>query len=81
MDDRATLAAQLQTVQAERRDARQQRYVRSKLDRFRAELMALSAEGASTRDLAFWLAKYKRLKAHPTTIGKRLSLWRQQGAC
>ena len=52
---------------------REQRYSRSRLNCYRAELIVLDDEGASLRDLAAWLRQYKRVKEHPTTIARRLA--------
>ncbi len=47
---------------------RQGRRYRSKLERYRAELVDLYHAGATFPDLAFWLKSEKRLKTHPTSI-------------
>ncbi|MEM7504970.1 MAG: hypothetical protein AAF417_23305 [Pseudomonadota bacterium] len=70
------LHAQLRAVQAERAMTRKRRFTRSRLDRHRAELEALAAAGASWQDLAQWLRTYRRIKVHPTTVGRRLAVWR-----
>lgn len=69
------LARQLRAVRTLRTEARRQRFRRSRLDRYRAELAELAAQGASLADLAVWLRKFKRVKVHPTTIGRRLLSW------
>jgi hypothetical protein len=45
-----------------RRIARLQFRVRSRLDRYRADIEALAAAGASSYDIALWLRKIKRIK-------------------
>lgn len=69
---------QLAAIQARRQVARRAKFQRSKVDRFRVELEDMKKQGASLRDMAEWLASYKRIKAHPSTIGKRLKKWRKQ---
>jgi len=48
------------------------RRYRSKLEKYRAELVALYSVGASYPDLAFWLKSEKRLKVHPTSVMRYL---------
>jgi len=55
------------------RELRQvKRYRKSKLDRFRTEILALDAAGASTSDIALWLREHK-LKADASTVGRYLA--------
>ena len=70
-----TLLEQLETVRRQRATARRRRFTRSRLDKHRAELETLAAEGASCRDLALWLRQYKRIKVHPSTVWRRLTYW------
>ena len=72
------LMQQLDAVRKVRAEARKRRFHRSRLDRYRAELEQLAAAGASWRDLAQWLRTYKRVKVHPTTVGRALARWRTQ---
>jgi len=69
------LAHQLAAVRQLRDGAKHRRFRRSRLDRYRAELVELAARGASWRDLAVWLRRYRRVVVHPTTIGRRLASW------
>ena len=69
------LQNQLAQIQAQRKAARRKPYRRSRLERHRAELLALARAGASHRDLALWLREYKRVKVHPTTVGRALAKW------
>ena len=71
------LTQQLEAVRSQRAIARRQRFTRSRLDRHRAQIEALAEQGASWRDIAAWLRQYKRIKVHPTTVGRRLAHWRQ----
>jgi hypothetical protein len=74
------LAGQLAAVKASRAEARRQRWRGSRLDRYRAELVALVELGASWRDLAAWLRQYKRMRVNPATVGRRLRVWKQEAA-
>ena len=71
------LTQQLEAVRSQRATARRQRFTRSRLDRHRAQIETLAEQGASWRDIAAWLRQYKRIKVHPTTVGRRLAHWRQ----
>ena len=71
------LMNQLDQVHAERRLARRKRRIRSRLDRYRAELEELASAGASSYDLALWLRQFKRTKVHPTTVWRALARWRR----
>ena len=70
------LQAQLQAVRAARIEARRQRYRRSRLDRFRAEIETLANAGASHRDIQLWLRQFKRTKVDARTVGRALARWR-----
>ena len=67
-----TLSAKLDTVRARRHLARRRRYRRSKLDRYRAELVSLHRMGASYRDMAAYLRLEHRKLVDPTTIRRYL---------
>lgn len=55
------------------RELRQiKRYRKSKLDRFRGEILALAKAGASTADIALWLREHK-LRADATTVSRYLA--------
>ena len=66
------LAAKLEAVRERRRLARRPRYRRSKLDRYRAELVALHRMGVSYRDLAVYLRHEHRKRVDPTTVRRYL---------
>jgi hypothetical protein len=70
------LKGQLEQVRSIRRTARRETLVRSRLDRYRAEIEALAAAGASSYDIALWLRKFKRIRVHPTTVWRALKRWR-----
>jgi hypothetical protein len=71
------LKAQLAAVRTLRRSARRQSRARSRLDRYRADIEALAASGASSYDIALWLRQYKRTKVHPSTVWRALTRWRK----
>ena len=66
------MSAKLDAVRARRRLARRRRYRRSKLDRYRAELVSLHRMGASYRDMAAYLRLEHRKLVAPTTIRRYL---------
>ncbi|PJG59205.1 hypothetical protein [Aeromonas cavernicola] len=51
---------------------RQQRYVRSRLDRYRAELLALAEAGATTAELQRWLRE-RRVRVVHSTVSRWLT--------
>ena len=65
-------ASTLQAIRIHRSDARKERYKRSKLRRYRNELVALHRMGANYQELAFWLRREHRLRADPSTIRRYL---------
>jgi len=71
------LREQLAVIRADRALGRRRRFARSKLDRYRAEIEALAAQGASWRDITAWLRRFKRTKVSASTVGRRLQLWRE----
>ncbi len=73
------LRDQLETVRGIRLVARRRSHSRSRLDRYRAEIVELAAQGASSYDIALWLRKFKRIKVHPTTVWRALKRWDSQG--
>ena len=66
------LSAKLAAVRERRRLSRKRRYRRSKLDRYRADLVALHRMGVSYRDMAVYLRLEHRKQADPTTIRRYL---------
>ena len=66
------LSDKLEAVRERRRLARRPRYRRSKLDRYRAELVSLHRMGASYRDMAAYLRLEHRKRVDPTTIRRYL---------
>lgn len=72
------LKLQLRQVREERKAKLQNRRRRSKLDRYKGELIAMHEGDASEAEMAHWLATRKQLKVHPVTIGRRLRHWQQE---
>ena len=66
------LSAKLEAVRERRRLARRPRYRRSKLSRYRVELVTLHRMGASYRELSLYLWHEHRKRADPTTIRRYL---------
>ena len=67
-----SLSAKLAAVRERRRLARRRRYRKSKLDRYRAELVVLRRMGASYRDMAVYLRHEHRRCVDPTTVRRYL---------
>ncbi len=66
-------AVELTTIHNQRKTMRQQAYRKSRLGRYRAELVALRKAGASLHDLALWLRQKKRIKVSHTTVMRFLA--------
>jgi hypothetical protein len=73
MDETFNVEAELKEVQELRAMQRRRKYRRSKLERYRAELVALKQAGASSQDLATWLRMKHRLKIHRSSVDRYLS--------
>lgn len=65
-------AVELALLRAQQAQRRRKSYRRSKLARFRAELVALRQAGASLAQLALWLGK-RRLRASRSAILRYLT--------
>ena len=70
------LQGELTEIRRLRVVAARHRRPRSRLDRYRAEIEALDAAGASTYDIALCLRKFKRTRVHPTTVWRALKRWK-----
>jgi len=68
----ASLSDSLEAVRERRRLARRRRYRRSKLDRYRAELVTLRRLGASYREMALYVRHQHRRRVDPTTVRRYL---------
>lgn len=60
---------QLAVIRQHLKIARRRRRYRSRLERFRAELIALRRAGASIRELTLWL-RQRRCCAAPSTVSR-----------
>lgn len=60
-------------LRVQRKIARRQSYRRSRLARYRAELVRLRQAQASFAELALWLRKTKRIKVAPSTVMRYLN--------
>lgn len=68
----SSLAAKLDAVRTRRRLARRRRYRKSKLDRYRAELVRLRRMGASYPELSLYVWHEHRKRVNQTTIRRYL---------
>ena len=68
----STLPARLDAVRRRRRLARRRRYRKSKLDRYRAELVRLRRMGASYPELALYVWHTHRKRVDQTTVRRYL---------
>ncbi len=66
----ASEVTKIKRARGERR--RKGRNYKSKLDRYRSELVSLYHAGASCEDLAYWLKTQKKVSAHSTTVMRYL---------
>lgn len=72
--DRETFDAQVEVerIRARRAEARRRLYRRSRLDRYRAELVAMKRAGASCADLVEWLRIKHRCKINRSSVDRYL---------
>ena len=63
---------ELKRIRALRADARRKRFRKSKLDKYRTELVAMRRIGASCADLAEWLRITHRCKINRSSIARYL---------
>ena len=66
------LSAKLEVVRERRRLVQRKRYRRSKLDRYRAELVGLHRMGASYREMSLYVWHEHRRRVDPTTVRRYL---------
>ena len=59
-------------IRARRAEARRKLYRKSRLDKYRAELVAMKQAGASCADLAEWLRLFHRCKINRSTVARYL---------
>lgn len=72
--DRETFDAQVEVerIRARRAEARRRLYRRSRLDRYRAELVAMKRAGASCADLVEWLRVKHRCRINRSSVDRYL---------
>lgn len=76
--DLRELQAQLADVQRVREVGQKQPFRKSKLDRYRPQILLLHATGASFRDIQVWLRRYRRLRVSPSTIFRVIQRWKDE---
>ena len=64
--------AELNRIRSRRAEARRKLFRKSRLDKYRAELIAMRQAGASCADLAEWLRVIHRCKINRSTIDRYL---------
>lgn len=64
--------AEVERIRARRAEARRKLYRKSRLDKYRAELVAMKQAGASCADLAEWLRVNHRCKVNRSSIDRYL---------
>ena len=64
--------AEVERIRTRRTEARRKLYRKSRLDKYRAELVAMKQAGASCADLAEWLRVNHRCKVHRSSIDRYL---------
>ena len=64
-------AGEASRLRAQTRARRRSRYRRSRLDRFKGELLALRGEGCTTAELQRWLLAH-RVRVHHATVARWL---------
>ena len=65
-------AAEVESIRARRAEARRKLYRKSRLDKYRAELVAMKQAGASCADLVEWLRVNHRCKVNRSSIDRYL---------
>ena len=70
----ATFDAQTEVarIRTRRAEARRKMYRKSRLDKYRAELVAMRQAGASCADLAEWLRVSHRCRMHRSSVDRYL---------
>lgn len=65
--------SEVERIRSRRAEARRKLYRKSRLEKYRAELVAMKQAGASCADLAEWLRVKHRIKIHRSSIDRYLS--------
>ena len=63
---------EVERIRTRRAEARRKMYRKSRLDKYRAELVAMRLAGASCADLAEWLRVSRRCRMHRSSIDRYL---------
>ena len=71
-DETFDAVAEVERIRARRAEARRKVYRKSRLDKYRAELVAMKQAGASCADLAEWLRVSHRCKVNRSSIDRYL---------
>ena len=64
--------AEVESIRIRRAEARRKLYRKSRLDKYRAELVAMKQAGASCADLVEWLRVHHRCKVNRSSIDRYL---------
>ena len=72
VDETFDALTEVQRVKAFRKECQRKRYRKSRLDRYRSELVGMRRIGASLADLAEWLRLFHRLKVSRSSIDRYL---------
>lgn len=72
-DETFDVLKELAEIKEHRELQRRKYYRKSKLEKYRAELVALRKAGASAQDLVVWLRTKHRLKMHRSSIDRYLN--------
>lgn len=71
-DETFNAQAEVELIRARRAEARRKLYRKSRLDKYRAELVAMKRAGASSADLAEWLRVNHRCKVNRSSVDRFL---------
>jgi hypothetical protein len=71
-DETFDVQAEVDHIRSRRAEARRKLFRKSRLDKYRAELLAMKQAGASCADLAEWLKVRHRCKIHRSSIDRYL---------
>jgi len=71
-DETFNAQAEVESIRARRAEARRKLYRKSRLDKYRAELVAMKQAGASCADLAEWLRVNHRCKVNRSSVDRYL---------
>jgi aminoglycoside phosphotransferase (APT) family kinase protein len=72
-DETFDVLKELAEIKEHRELQRRKYYRKSKLEKYRAELVALKMSGASAQDLVVWLRTKHRLKMHRSSVDRYLN--------